>query len=128
MTLREAIERADALKPNAVPRHEKLRWLSELDGRIAEELIGTHEGARETFLPYTIETDGNTPLLAPFPYDDVYVFWLHARTDLADREIPGYNNGVQLFNARYAEFAAWYNRTHRPLGTRIRYFGEGALP
>lgn len=34
MTAQEAIDRADALLPNTLESAEKLRWLSELDGRL----------------------------------------------------------------------------------------------
>ena len=39
MTINEAIEQLDKLKPNAYETAEKVRWLSELDGQITDELL-----------------------------------------------------------------------------------------
>lgn len=43
MTVMEAINRVDAVKPNAYKQQEKIRWLSILDGIIKKEIIDTHE-------------------------------------------------------------------------------------
>lgn len=43
MTIREAIEMVDRLKPNQYPLAQKIEWLSMLDGMIYDEIIGTHE-------------------------------------------------------------------------------------
>lgn len=44
MTIDEAIELCDRMKPNHYEKEDKLRWLSELDGRIRIEILDTHEG------------------------------------------------------------------------------------
>ena len=38
MTIREAIDRTDSLKPNQYSQADKLRWLSEMDGLIKQAL------------------------------------------------------------------------------------------
>lgn len=45
MTINEAIQAVDSLKPNGYSELEKIGWLSELDGTIKAEIIDTHEGA-----------------------------------------------------------------------------------
>lgn len=47
MTIMEAINRVDSLKPNSYSQNEKVAWLSKLDGIIKEKVIDTHEGADE---------------------------------------------------------------------------------
>ena len=42
MTIREAIELVDRLKPNQYGSADKLRWLSELDGIVYRDIICTH--------------------------------------------------------------------------------------
>ena len=37
MTIKEAIETTDTLKPNAFQAKEKIKWLSELDSRIKKK-------------------------------------------------------------------------------------------
>lgn len=43
MTLMEAINHLDAVKPNSYGQREKIKWLSNLDGLIKKEIIETHE-------------------------------------------------------------------------------------
>lgn len=45
MTIIEAIQAVDSLKPNNYSELEKIQWLSELDGTIKAEIIDTHESA-----------------------------------------------------------------------------------
>ena len=47
MTIMEAINRIDAIKPNGYPQLEKIRWLSTLDGNIKANIIDTHEGGEK---------------------------------------------------------------------------------
>ena len=64
MTIIEAINQIDAMKPNSYSQSDKIKWLSNLDWSIKKEIIDTHEDdvvlyksrmskeekARETFL------------------------------------------------------------------------------
>lgn len=124
MTLREAIDRVDALKPNAFERHQKVLWLSQLDGRVQTEIMDAHEDSPGEFHGYTDDTDGLTDLLVPPPYDDVYVKWLSAQIDLANREILSFNNEIAVFNATLADFSHYWTRTHMPKSARFRFFAR----
>ena len=122
MTIIEAINKIDSLKPNAYTQTDKIRWLSLLDGRVKEEVIDTHEGAENiTFNGYNDE-ELETELLIPYPYDEVYTLWLEAHIDYANNEYGRYNNSIAMFNATYSEFERWYNRNHMPIGTKIKFF------
>ena len=58
MTLAEAIQRCDTLKPNSYTEPEKVEWLSRLDERIKIEVIDTHEGSEDIeFEKYTEDTN-----------------------------------------------------------------------
>ena len=46
MTIREALETVDRLKPNQYGSADKLRWLSELDGAVYLTLINNSEPTR----------------------------------------------------------------------------------
>ena len=52
MTIREAIELVDRLKPNQYGSADKLRWLSELDGAVWHEIWSAHETAVPAFAGY----------------------------------------------------------------------------
>lgn len=116
MKVGEAIALVDRQKPNKFSAEEKYRWLSEIDGLIVRELIDTHEGSplSGAFTGYQIPDDEKTELLAPFPYDKLYRWYLESKIDLGNMEIGKYNNSNSLFNSAYLTFSDHYNRTHMP--------------
>ena len=57
MTIREALETVDQLKPNQYGSADKLRWLSELDGIVHREILMAHETQVPAFDGYAPETD-----------------------------------------------------------------------
>lgn len=123
MTLIEAIDQANALKPNTYGHTDKVKWLSTLDGIVKREIIDTHEGAEEvTFNGYDEDTDLATELLVPAPYDSIYLRWLETMIDYANGELARYNNSAQAYNDAYNAFARYYNRTHMPKGKKFKFF------
>lgn len=123
MTIIEAINQIDAIKPNSFEQIEKVKWLSILDGRIKEEIIDTHEGADAVvFNGYSEDTSLETELLVPAPYDEVYLRWLEARIDHANNEYGKYNNSSVMFNNAYSEYWRYYNRNHLPISGKRKYF------
>ena len=123
MTIIEAINRIDNLKPNSYTQQDKVKWLSILDGIIKAEIIDTHEGAEKViFNGYEAETPLTTELIAPAPYDDVYVKWLEAQMDYANGETLKYDNSMVMYNTAYSAFERYYNRTHMPKGKSIKFF------
>lgn len=123
MTLLEAINRIDVLKPNGYTQAEKIQWLSNLEGIIKREIIDTHEGGEGiAFNGYTEETSLTTELLAPAPYDDVYLRYLETQIDYANGEYGKYNNSMEAYNTAYSNFQRYYNRTHMPIGKKYKFF------
>ena len=122
MTILDAISRIDTLKPNAYSQEQKVRWLSTLDGVVKSEIIDTHEGGEG--IPYTPYNEDNltAKLLIPAPYDDVYLRWLEAQIDYANGEYGKYQNSMTMYNTAYSSFERYYNRTHMPLGTKLKFF------
>ena len=123
MTIIEAINRIDAIKPNSFSQQDKVRWLSTLDGIIKKEIIDTHEGAEKvTFNGYNENTLITTELLVPAPYDDVYIRYLEMQMDYANGEYNKYDNSYAMYNNAYSAFARYYNRTNMPLGKKLKFF------
>ena len=123
MTIMEAINRIDTLKPNAFSQEEKIRWLSLLDGTVKKELIDTHGDADGAdFEEYDAHTDTARELLIEHPYCDLYVLWLEARIDYAGGEYAKYNNSISLFNALYEAYEKYYHRTHPPKKSAFAHF------
>ena len=123
MTISEAITKIDALKFNTYKPNEKIAWLSTIDGIIKREVIDTHEGGESVvFNGYDENTSLDTELLAPAPYDDLYIKWLESQIDYANAEYGKYNNSKLAYNTAFTAFESWYNRQHMPLGKRIKCF------
>lgn len=123
MKISEAINRIDTLKFNTYTQSEKVAWLSTIDGTIKREVIDTHEGGEDiVFEGYTDDTPIETELLAPAPYDDLYIKWLEAQIDYANAEYGKYNNSKLAFNTAYTAYESWYNRQHMPLGKQFKCF------
>lgn len=117
MNLQTALDRVDVHRPNHVNETQKIAWLNELDGQINTELVRTHctRPGQFCFKGYDDTTDGDTVLLAPFPYDELYFYYLCAQVDNVNQEIEKYNNDRELFNNAYKLLSDWMNRTFRPV-------------
>lgn len=121
MTIIEAINKIDSLKPNNCSQDMKVGWLSRLDGIIKEKVIDTHEGADAVVFTGYDGSDTSTELLVPAPYDELYVKWLEAQIDYANGEYGKYNNSMTMYNSIYNEFENYYNRHNMPKGTKLKY-------
>ena len=129
MTIIEAINKIDVLKPNNYTHTDKIKWLSNLDGVIKKEIIDTHEGDAEIiFNGYDDNTPIEQELLVPAPYDDLYIKWLETQIDYNNAEYGKYNNSSMAYNTAYSAFERYYNRTHMPKKTKIKYFGVQKTP
>ena len=124
MKIIDAINRIDSLKHNTYTQADKVAWLSTLDGMVKSNIIDTHEGGEVTFNGYDDSTDLQTELLIAEPYTEVYLRWLEAQIDYYNGEYEKYNNSMDMFNTAYNGYKNYYNRTHMPLGTKMKYFGE----
>ena len=120
MTINEVIDLLDQQKPNAYSEKQKRHWLSQFEDMAFREVIETHENGAEGFVKYDENTDGNTQLLLDDGFADVYVQWLCAMIDFANQETSRYTNDMIMFNARYRDWSAWYNRTHMPRTAFVR--------
>lgn len=123
MTINKIIDLVDAQKPNAYEEKTKIAWLDKLDRTAFQEIISTHEEGDESFEGYDEDTDGETELLIPDEYQNVYLYWMYAMIDFANQEIQRYTNSMIMFNNEYAQFGNWYNRTHMPKQTWIKGAG-----
>lgn len=114
MTVNDILALVDLKEPNAYSADEKIRWLSDLDGKIFREVILTHEheeGAEQA--PYS---EGTEELLIGVPWgEDIYVHYLIARIAAGNAEIPRYNQQIAMYNAAYQQWWNAYNASVTPL-------------
>jgi len=122
MTVQEAIERADAVKPNGYTTATKVAWLNSLEGSLALEVF-LMAPAEATALLHSAEALTDVLLLDP-PYDDLYVYWLEAMIDEANGEYDRYASSMQIYNARLSEFVCWLCQAFDPVQG---YLGEETI-
>jgi hypothetical protein len=113
MTIIEAINGIDSLKPNTYTTEQKIEWLKRLDGLIKEQVIDTHEGGHDIEIGENYN-ESDTLLIVPAPYDELYIQYLAMKIDFANNEYRKYNNSASMYNQSLLEFKKWYNREHMP--------------
>ena len=117
MTLQEALDLTDELKPNMMSRATKIRFLTEVEQLIHEEIVMTHVHTEEeeTKPAYTDETDPGTELIVPEPYSMVYVYWIMSKIDILNQEDIRYNDDRMHFENAYSTMSDWWTRKRMPL-------------
>lgn len=116
MKIREAIETVDRLMPNQYENPDKIRWLSELDGIVYRDIICTHEHETEpaAFTGYDESVDYETELLIPWPYDEIYRWYLSMKICDANGETTKYSNEAAKYNSYWQGDFNAYNQAHMP--------------
>ncbi len=107
MTVQQFLDITDALSPGGPGVAVKLRWLSEIEGRVRVELYGEAPSAIPVI---DTATPRDTALAAPAPYDRLY--WMHhvAMADYIAGDAARYENAAALFNEAYASLGRWLKR------------------
>ncbi len=114
MKVSEIIAAVDELRPNEYSASMKTRWLSECEGTIVDEVLNRAEGNNIEFSGYRYETDQEKETLLPDRFTDIYLHYIRAKIEFYDEETANYNNTVAIYQASYAQYAAWYRRNHMP--------------
>jgi hypothetical protein len=123
MKIIEAINKLDDLKHNTYSQSDKVGWLSRLDHMVKKMVIDTHEGGENvTFTGYDSNSDPETEMLIPEPFDEAYLRWLEAQIDYTNGEYDKYNNSIEMFNTAWKAYQNYYNRTHMPKGKSMKFF------
>lgn len=116
MELAQALLQIKDIKPSQFGDTMLVAWISELDGQLHDALMTGRKDAPTLEAPYTVE-EGDQVLLVPFPYDQIYIYWLAAKIDHANQEFDRYNNNMALFNSYHDAFCASYARAHASTDT-----------
>lgn len=126
MTAKTIIDELDTMMPNAYTTADKLRWLTELDGRVMQEVFAMHELNDGEELPewneYTEENMASAELLIPSPYTEVYFYWLQSKIHYRNQEFNYYDNTHAMFNSAWRDYANFYRRNHLPVQVARKWF------
>ena len=114
MRVAEIIANVDRLRPNQYDSEQKTRWLSEIEGMIAEDVINMAEGNELEFDSYNYENDAEKETMLPNRFTDIYIHYIKAKIEFYDDETQQYNNEVAAYQSAYDQYAAWYRRNHMP--------------
>lgn len=117
MTIQEALDQVDELKPNMMSRRLKIKYLSEIEQLIHGEIVMKHEHTEEQEIKpvYTEDSDAGTELIIPDPYSMLYVYWLMTKVDIQNQEDMRYNIDRAYFENSYETMSDWYTREHLPI-------------
>lgn len=122
MIIREVIARVDLKKPNAFDDEQKVRWLAELDGKIAADVMLQSISDLQQY-NYKYPEAMDFELLVHFPHDDIYELWLAAQIDKANGEVDLYMNSKEAYNASYINFSCWFANVYDPAQGYMRSDG-----
>ena len=114
MQLLDVLDKAMKARPNAIDRWILVEKLFQgLEGDVAD-MIGMD--------PPEYTWDESNPedreLLMPYPYDDIYHWYLLAIIDDMNEETQLYENDMAVFNSAWARAQAWYRRNTHKLDKR----------
>ena len=125
MTIKDALDRIRERRPSEMTDEALIACLSAVDTMIYTEKLCRHEGFEDVvFDGYGPDTPEDTVLLAPPPYDDMYLHYLSAQIDYYNGEVSRYNLAVQQYNQCLVQYAATLTRTHMPLQPKqVHHFG-----
>ena len=119
MTVGQALERAEALRPGSrITATVRQQWLREADGMLRERFFkNSSTDAYDTVGADLAWADGlqdEDVLLAPAPFDALYPHYLCAMIDAALGETDRYAGEQAQYNGILAELAAWLRRSYPP--------------
>lgn len=105
MTVYEALESANIMRPNAVNQTLLAEFLMKgLEGDVAE-MMGLE--------PPINQYPSDMELLMPHPYNNIYALYLAAQIDLLNEETILYENDMAVFNKEWDRAQAWWRRNNR---------------
>lgn len=112
-TFKEIISRVNEMKPNVFSQKTKLNWLTSLNGKLAADIF-LMDIAEIRVLPQGDAAEDCEPLVG-FPHEEIYEEYLIAKIDAANGEAREYQNRMQLYDAYYTNFVAWFKSTYDPV-------------
>lgn len=120
MTLREIIDKVNAFKSHSISTDILAGWLNELDATLKNELFDVYEpGVTPEIKPYKSGEDLDRELLVPYPYCELYVYYLLQQIYSFTDETTQYNNFSELYNTLLYTFKTYYIRNHSRGGSKF---------
>lgn len=109
MTLRDLINKISEEKPNSFSEAKLISFVNEVEAEVAEEL----NEAEAPVYKYEHDDELDKVLLAPAPYDRLYVSYVKAMIDYTNEEYDSYANNQAQHVQDFRDFVDWVVRTGR---------------
>lgn len=103
MTIQKLIDKVQEEKPNTFQTDKLIEFINEIEADVAEQI--------NLDIPSYTEEDMNEDLMAPSPYDRLYVSYLKAMIDYANEEYASYQLNQAQHNQDFTDFVNWIVRT-----------------
>ncbi|MBQ9413112.1 MAG: collagen-like protein [Oscillospiraceae bacterium] len=107
MLISAALSAAQAVTGQVFDASTLVRWLSEMDARLAFEFYGA-----DAWAPYDAQDDLQHELLVPFPWDGAYVHYLAQMTYFSNGEYDRVENERSMCEKTVDDFRKFVRRTH----------------
>lgn len=121
MTISEAINQADELRPNTYTSRQKVGWLRRCEAMILKTVLCSRRDL-EDFDIMQDDPAMDTPLIVPEPWCVLYVHWLEAQMHYANGEYDRYNNAITTFNTYLSGYRGEIARSSPSQeGTRFQF-------
>ena len=106
MTIRDLLNKISKEKPNSFSEADLISFVNEVETEVAEQL---HEFEAPV---YTLEHDDELDriLLAPPPYDRLYISYVKAMIDFANEEYASYQLNQEQHVQDFRDFTDWVVR------------------
>lgn len=104
MTINKLLAKIRDEKPNSFGDERLIAFINEIEVEVAEQL------KIEPAPVYTTEST-ETALIAPAPYDKLYVSYVKAMIDFANEEYASYENNQLQHSQDFRDFVDWIVRT-----------------
>lgn len=112
MKLKDMINQIIRLRGQQYDEDIMTGWINEIEAQAVEQVLSHAVGGVTEFEHYNWNKDQEKELLIPQRFQDVYQNYVFSKIDFLNQETERYNNDVSMFEAAWAEFAAWHIRTY----------------
>ena len=101
MTVMEAIQEIDCLKPNTFSQEQKIQWLDRLDSFVRSYILSRYPEEKVDLLNLG---SPDRQLLMESPYDEGYLHWLESKIHYYNEETDRYNAAVRMFRSVFEDY------------------------
>lgn len=117
MTIEQVIDNVKRLKQDyAVSDEQIISDINKVEMYIILNVAANRDGGNEiakAFGNYNLQTDRETKLLVPAPYDGIYEAFCASQIDLQYEDSERYVNDSIVYKDLLSDFTAYWYRTHR---------------